>query len=45
LKARRWEIIRFDDEEGRDWVHHCARCRKSSAEILAMPVVRKARRA
>jgi hypothetical protein len=43
LKARGWEIIRDDDVDGYGWVHHCARCRKSSAELLNMPVIRKAR--
>jgi hypothetical protein len=40
LKARNWEFIR--DHEGA-WSHHCGKCRKTGAEILAMPVIPKAR--
>jgi hypothetical protein len=34
LKARGW-LITHDDER---WVHRCARCRKSLAELLKMPL-------
>jgi hypothetical protein len=44
LKARGWEILRVDDVDGYGFGHCCAKCRKSSAEILEMPVVGKARR-
>jgi hypothetical protein len=41
LKARRWLFER--DQDG--WGHTCARCKKTmAAEILEMPVVRKATR-
>jgi hypothetical protein len=41
LKARRWLFER--DQDG--WGHTCARCKKTmAAEILSMPVVRKATR-
>jgi hypothetical protein len=44
LKARGWEISRLQDEDGYSWSHCCAKCRKTSAEILSMPVIGKARR-
>lgn len=36
IKSRGWEISR--DEEG--WGHVCRRCRKTGAQILAMPAKR-----
>jgi hypothetical protein len=48
LKARRWQFIKDNDygAEGEgDWTHYCGKCRKTSAEIMAMPVVRKPRSA
>jgi hypothetical protein len=39
LKTRRWEFER--DEEG--WGHKCGRCRKTGAQILAMPLSGKAK--
>jgi hypothetical protein len=40
LKSRGWLFER--DEDG--WSHTCSRCRKTmGAEILGMPVIRKAR--
>jgi hypothetical protein len=44
LKARGWRMTREDGEDGYCWTHHCGRCRKTGAEILDMPVVRKAAR-
>jgi hypothetical protein len=39
LKSRGWLIERDDD----GWSHTCKRCRKSSAELLSMPVKRTER--
>ena len=40
IKSRGWEIDRNED----GWSHCCARCKKSSTEIMNMPVVRGSRR-
>jgi hypothetical protein len=34
LKSRGWLVERWENE----WAHTCAKCRKSSAEILDRPV-------
>jgi hypothetical protein len=39
LKSRGWEIDR--DEDG--WGHTCRKCRKTSAELMSMPVRRVGR--
>jgi hypothetical protein len=41
LRARRWEFDRDDRDGG--WSHLCGKCRKTGAEILDSPVVRKMR--
>ena len=38
LKSRGWRISREDD----GWTHRCSRCRKSAAELLDMPLKRRA---
>jgi hypothetical protein len=39
LKSRGWLVDRGKD----GWWHYCPRCRKTGAEVLAMPVIPKAR--
>ena len=36
LKARRWGFS--PPHDGDDWGHTCGRCRKTSAQVLAMPL-------